>query len=142
MPWLQDANALIDFGPAVNPDGAPTAAGMQLTFPLPLAQLNYGDVRTGLKWFGIESEFNYVSNTESYTDPKVVAYQSEVLANEVDAAMTEETADVARPDQLLKNRLYSLNGFSLRKGALLPDEVAAQIRLAKVNPRQIQTLQL
>jgi hypothetical protein len=56
-----------------------------------------------------------------------------VLAAEVDAPMTAETADVARPDQVLKNRLYSLNGFSLRKGALLPDEVAAQIRLAKVD---------
>jgi len=133
VPWLQDANALIDFGPAVDPDGVPTASGMLLTFPLPLAQLTYGDVRTGLKWFGIESQFNYVSNSEAYTDPQVVAYQSEVLAAEVDAPMTEETADVARPDQVLKNRLYSLNGFSLRKGALLPDEVAAQIRLAKVD---------
>lgn len=137
VPWLQDANALIDFAPGVNPDGVPTASGMLLTFPLPLAQLTYGDVRTGLKWFGIESDFNYVSNTESYTDPKVVAYQSEVLAREVDAAMTAETADVARPDQLLKNRLYSLNGFSLRKGALLPDEVAAKIRLAKVDGKLV-----
>lgn len=132
-PWLQDANALINFAPAVNPAGVPTASGMLLTFPLPLAQLTYGNVRTGLKWFGIESDFNYVTNAESYTDPKVVAYQSEVLAKEVDAAMTPDTADVARPDQVLKNRLYSLNGFSLRKGALLPDEVAAKIRLAKVD---------
>lgn len=137
VPWLQDANALIDFTPAVDPDGVPTGSGMLLTFPLPLAQLTYGDVRTGLKWFGIESQFNYVSNTESYTDPKVVAYQSEVLAAEVDAAMTADTADVARSDQVLKNRLYSLNGFSLRKGALLPDEVAAQIRLAKVDGKAV-----
>lgn len=136
-PWLQDANALINFAPAVNPDGVPTASGMLLTFPLPLAQLTYGDVRTGLKWFGIESDFNYVTNAESYTDPKVVAYQSEVLAKEVDAAMTPDTADVARPDQVLKNRLYSLNGFSLRKGALLPDEVAAKIRLAKVDGKAV-----
>lgn len=129
LPFYLDASAeLVNFDPTVDPDDA-----MKLTFPLDDSPLNYADVRTGLTMWGIEGQFNYVNNVESISDPKVVAYQSSLLSGEVDPAMLPVTPDADEPDQVLKARLYSLNGFSLRKGAALPADVAAAIRLAKVD---------
>lgn len=134
LPYYLDASAeLVNFDPAVGADGVATGDAMKLTFPLDDSPLNYADVRTGLTLWGIEGQFNYVNNLESISDPKVVAYQSSLLSGEVDPAMLPVSPDADEPDQVLKARLYSLNGFSLRKGAALPADVAAAIRLAKVD---------
>ncbi len=135
LPFFNDASAqLLNFARGQNEDGTPNAGnGMLLTFPLDNAALNYGDVRTGLTMWGIEGQYNYVNNIESVTEPEVIDYQSMLLANEVDPALTAAAPDSAKPEQVLKARLYTLNGFSLRKNAVLPEEVVQAIRLAKVD---------
>ena len=128
------ADLAATLGQGADANGIPNAGtAMKVTLPLDGTGLAYADVRKGLALWGIEAQYDYVSNTESITDPKVDAYQSELLQNEVDPNMTETTPDADQPDQMLKARIYSLNGFSLRKEWTLPDDVAAAIRLAKVD---------
>jgi hypothetical protein len=53
-----------------------------------------------------------------------------LLNNEVDPVLTTDKPAGDSPDLIREARLYSLNAFSLRKNALLPDEVVEGIRLA------------
>jgi hypothetical protein len=125
-------------GQGVDANGIPNAGtAMKVTLPLDGTGLSYANVRKGLALWGIEAQYDYASNTESFTDPKVEAYQSELLQNEVDPNMTATTPDADQPDQMLKARIYSLNGFSLRKEWTLPTDVAAAIRLAKVDGKPV-----
>ncbi len=132
------ADLAATLGRGTDANGIPNAGtAMQITLPLGGTGLAYADVRKGLAQWGIEAQYDYASNTESFTDPKVEAYQSELLQNEVDPNMTTTTPDADQPDQMLKARLYSLNGFSLRKAWTLPADVAAAIRLAKVDGKLV-----
>ena len=131
-----DATATLaaTLGQGADAQGIPNAGtAMKVTLPLAGSGVNYADVRTGLAMWGIEAQYDYASNVESFTDPKVEEYQSELLLNEVDPNLAVTTPDADQPDQMLKARVYSLNGFGLRKGWALPADIAAGVRLAKVD---------
>ncbi len=128
------ADLAATLGLGVDANGVPNAGtSLKVTLPLDGSGVSYGDVRSGLALWGIEAQYDYASNTESITTPKVEAFQSQVLGNEVDPTLTATTHDGDQPDQMLKARIYSLNGFSLRQGGTLPADVAAAIRLAKID---------
>ncbi len=128
------ADLAATLGQGVDINGIPNAGNaVNVTLPLDGTGLTNADVRKGLAQWGIESQYDYAANTESVTDPLVDAYQSELLKNEVDPNLTATSAAADLPDQMLRARIYSLNGFSLRKAWTLPEDVASAIRLAKVD---------
>lgn len=125
-----DGSSVFTIPPAVDAQGNanPLSSPALLTLPVNSA-FTYDDVRKGLSMWGQASEYDYATNAlVALPTPVEVAYQSQLLANEVDPAMT--SASAGSPVNIDKARLYSLNGFSLRKGALLPEDVTDLIRLA------------
>lgn len=128
---LGNASGLVDFGSPVDPDGNPVASTpVLLTFPIAGSGISNGDVRNSLTLWGVQTEYDYVTEQTTVSDPQVVGYQSEILHTEVDPAITTGSADASEPNLISQARIYSLNGFSLRQGAIVPTEVAEQIRLA------------
>lgn len=125
------ASGLLDFGRPVDPDGNinPDATAAKVTLPLDATTLTYADVRKGLTLWGVGTAFDYVSEETTIVNPPTVAYQSELLNTEVDPALTTATPDTMRPNTMLAARLYTLNGFSLRKGALLTEEMQEGVKL-------------
>jgi hypothetical protein len=59
-----------------------------LTFPVTGSGLTYGDVRNSLTLWGVQTEFDYVTEVTTVSDPEVIAYQSEILNTEVDPELT------------------------------------------------------
>ena len=136
---LSTASGLIDFEPAVDedgnpvtdPDGNPVETAMRLTIPANAA-FDYGDVRDGLMIWGVGTEFDYVTETTTLAVPEEVDYQSELLVDEVSPEITdgETPGNEEQPDLIQEARMYSLNGFSLRKNALLPESVTSLVSLS------------
>ena len=92
---------------------------------LPTNGLNYNMFRGGITVFGQSSEYNYIDNQ---VIPGIwTAYQSQIVASDIDPIMTENSTGSTEKITL---RAYSLNGFGIRKQALLPFEVASLIRVA------------
>lgn len=128
---LGNASGLVDFGSPVDPDGNPVdSTPVLLSFPIAGSGISNGDVRNSLTLWGVQTEFDYVTEVTTVSDPEVVAYQSEILHTEVDPAITPASADAAEPNMISQARIYSLNGFSLRQSAIIPTDVAESIRLA------------
>lgn len=90
-----------------------------------------GMVRDGLTVWGVETEYDYVTDTLIAVENPQVAYQSTILAEEARSA--GEAGKLAGADTVnveeLTYRLYTLNGFSLRQGVVAPPDVAAGMRL-------------
>ncbi|HPO17181.1 MAG TPA: hypothetical protein PLI09_27345 [Candidatus Hydrogenedentes bacterium] len=124
------ASGLLDFGRPVDPDGNPdpAAASAVVTLPLDASALTYADVRKGLTMWGVGTAFDYVTETTTVLNPPTVAYQSELENDEVNPALTTATPDTGHPDTMIA-RLYTLNGFSLRSGALLTEEMQEGVKL-------------
>lgn len=125
---------LVDFGRPVDSQGNPIPGdSLLLTFPINGAisdtGLTYGDVGNGLTMWGAASTLDYATNEVFVSDPLLVEYQSQILNSEVDPARTPQTDPNAEPNLVREARLYTLNGFSLRQGAVIPAEVAAGVRL-------------
>jgi len=130
---LTSASGLINFGPPIDANGNPTGSTpLLLSFPLAAdAPITYGDVKNSLSLWGVETSYDYITDTTTVTQPENTAYQSELLNNEVEQNLIPgSTSDSAKPNMVANARIYSLNGFSLRKGAVLPSDVASQIHLA------------
>lgn len=128
---LSSASGLVNFGGPVDGSGNPVdSTPLLLTFPITGSGLTYGDVKNSLTMWGVETEFDYVTEVTTVTQPENVDYESEILNTEVDPALTPATSDSAQPNLIAKARIYSLNGFSLRQDAIIPSEVADGIRLA------------
>jgi hypothetical protein len=100
---------------------------IEVSFVTDTASFTAGAVRSGLTWFGVESAFDYASGELTVSDTAAVDYQSCLLNNEVDPALTATVADGVVLDAVSDARLYSLNGFSLRRGAGLPDAIVDSI---------------
>lgn len=131
---LSSASGLVDFGGPIDPDGNPAdSTPVLLSFPLTGTGLTYGDVRNSLTLWGVQTEFDYVTEVTTISDPEVVAYQSEILNTEVDPELLPGSADSAEPSLISQARIYSLNGFSLRQNAIVDSDVAEGIRLANVS---------
>jgi hypothetical protein len=132
-----DGSPLFDVpGPAVDANGnvGVRAAGALITLPVGGA-FTYAEADDGLAMWGQASEYDYATNELlNLPLPVEVAYQSQLLKNELDPDMVLDAngnaTNVGAPVNIDKARLYSLNGFSLRKGSLLPSEVADLIRVA------------
>ncbi len=92
---------------------------------LPTNGLDYNYFRGGISVFGQYSEFDYVN--KQVLPKQRTAYQSQVLASDIDPAMTEYSIGST---QKITLRVYSLNGFGLRMQSLLPFEVASLVRIA------------
>ncbi len=126
--FFGNADGLVNFDRPVDDQGNPVATTpIKLSFPVNGA-FTYADVKDGLMVWGQGASYDYA--TDQIAPTSTVAYQSELLANEVSAAIDENTVDVDSPDTVNMARIYGLNVFSLRKAALLPDEVVEAIRLA------------
>lgn len=121
---------LLDFDRPVDADGNPNPDTAAITVQLPLNQtgLNYGDLRTGLTLWGVGTAFDYVTGETTILKPPSVAYQSELLNNEVVPGLTFNTPDANQPNAMIA-RLYSLNGFSLRSGANFTTEMQEGVKL-------------
>lgn len=102
------------------------------TFPLDASGITYGDVRNGLTMWGVGTAFDYVTEETTVLVPETVLYQSEIQVNEVDPPITGDTTppNANQPNTIVEARLYSLNGFSLRSGALLTEYMQDTVRLA------------
>lgn len=124
------ASGLIDFGRPMDPDGNPdpAASAAVVTLPLDATALTYADVRKGLTVWGVGTAFDYVTETTTILNPPTVDYQSELENDEVDPVLTTATPDTGHPDTMIA-RLYTLNGFSLRSGALLTEEMQEGVKL-------------
>jgi len=128
---LSNASGLVDFGSPVDEDGNPVdSTPVLLSFPITDSGISYGDVRNSLTLWGVQTEYDYVTQATTVSDPEVVEYQSEILNTEVDPALTPATADAGEPNLISQARIYSLNGFSLRQNAVIPSDLAESIRLA------------
>lgn len=110
----------------VDENGVPNENPFTLTFPVTEASLTAGDVREGLAMWGVESELDYVTNTLTSVGP-ATELQSVLLNNEVEPNLTSSVSDDTDITTVWKARLYTLQAFSLRMNAALPDDVAAQI---------------
>lgn len=126
---------LIDFDRPIDANGNPVGgSSMLLTFPINGAisdtGLTFGDVGDGLTVWGSASTFDYATNEATLSDPLLVEYQSQILNEEVDPARTPASDPAAEPNLIREARLYTLNGFSVRTSAIIPEEVAAGVRLA------------
>ncbi|MFP4501081.1 MAG: InlB B-repeat-containing protein [Candidatus Hydrogenedentota bacterium] len=95
-----------------------------LTFPTVGSGLTQDDVDDGLRIFGVQLEYDYASNELQPLAVQDVAYQSELYDTEV-----ETDADGGDVEALLEARLYSLNGFTLRRNALLLEDVTDSMRV-------------
>lgn len=140
-PAFQPSNNLITFdrgasgaaGDLPTPGDPEGNAGNAATFEVALADgvLTHGDVRDGLTIWGVETSYDYVTDTLEAVEDAEVAYQSELLSAEVTPEVLGEkqnTADATSVDTV-SLRLYSLNGFSLRQNVVIPPDVAAGVRL-------------
>jgi hypothetical protein len=131
---LPQVNGLLGFNGPIDANGNPVdSTPIRLSAPLIGSGITNDDVRRSLTLWGTAVDYDYVSETATPSDPAIVAYQSEIYNGEVNPAITSASVGSAQPDALNEARLYSLNGFSLRKNALLPEEEAAGIRLNTVN---------
>lgn len=129
-----DADVLAEFGRTVDVNGNPVQTGAALlTFPLTGSGITAGDVRDGLLMWGVELNYDYAAEQILPLVPQAVAYQSELLNNEVNPALTDATPNASVINLVNQARLYSLNGFSLRQNAVFDEEVAAGIRLDETN---------
>jgi len=126
--------SLFDVPAPLNPDGTanPASSPALLTIDAKNA-FTYADVRNGLAMWGVESAYDYATNLLTVPDPAADAYQSELLANNVNPALTANSVDAANPDLVVKARLYSLNGFSLRKNWSMPADIAELVMLQTAN---------
>ncbi len=107
----------------LNENGYPVSTPALLSFPVHGA-FTAADVANGIGVWGVRNSFNYVTMQVTGADPPEIAYQSMFLTPaEVDAGATQVT----------EARLYSLNGFSLRTGGILPNAVIDQMRLDTEN---------
>jgi len=91
---------------------------------LPTNGLDYNYFRGGITVFGQSSEYNYISN--QVVPKQRTAYQSQILAADINPAMTESSIGST---QKITLRVYSLNGFGIRKQSLLPFDVSSLIRI-------------
>lgn len=91
---------------------------------LPTNGLDYNYFRGGITVFGQSSEYNYISN--QVVPKQRTAYQSQILAADIDPAMTESSIGST---QKITIRVYSLNGFGIRKQSLLPFDVSSLVRI-------------
>lgn len=107
-----------------NTDGTPNDAPT-IKITLPTNGLDYNYFRGGVTVFGQSSEFNYVTN--QVIPGQRTAYQSQILASDIDPAMTEYSIGSTEKITL---RVYSLNGFGIRMHSLLPFEVTSLVRIA------------
>ena len=129
-----NASGLVDFGRTIDINGNPVQTGAALlTFPVTGSGLTAGDVRDGLIMWGVELNYDYATEQLVPVVPQQVAYQSMLLNNEVSPALTDASPDATVINLVDQARLYSLNGFSLRQGAVFDEEVAAGIRLDTAN---------
>ncbi len=119
-------NTAVQDLPRVNEDGTPNNDPFTLTFPVTEAGLTAGDVRNGLAMWGVESELDYVTNTITSVGP-ATELQSVLLNNEVEPNITDNVADSDAITNVWKARLYTLQAFSLRMEAALPEDVAAEL---------------
>jgi hypothetical protein len=147
-PALQPANELLTFqrgssgstGDLPTPGDPEGNAGDAATFQYTLggnatkqiaSAITNGQVRDGLTVWGVETEYDYVTDTLIAVQNPQVSYQSQILAQE--ARSQGEAAKLAGADSVpveeLTMRLYTLNGFSLRQGLVAPPDVAAGMRL-------------
>jgi hypothetical protein len=141
-PIFTDASNLVLANRTLDANNKPSQEdALKLTLPVgsgggKQGGLTAGDVRKGLMTYGIKSAYDYVLNTTVVPEPNVIEYQSELLANPAGGAPMEVVPDVtnntpdATPINQITMRLYSLNGFNLRKSANINTQVAEGIRLA------------
>jgi hypothetical protein len=102
-------------------------APIELSFVTNDDDFNAGVVRTGLTWFGVESSFDYTTGELNVPETAMAAYQSGLLNTEVDPTLTTAVTNNTPIDAVNEARLYSLNGFSLRRGAGIPDALVDSI---------------
>lgn len=121
LPVLANASGLLDITPGVN------TPGMQLSYPTTGAGITAADVKAGLSYWGIASSFDFTTDTQTTGFDAEAAYQSTLSGTEVSPEVTVATTDATAIDMVMKARLYSLNAFTLRTGALLSDDVVAAI---------------
>jgi hypothetical protein len=134
---------LIDFNSPIDPTTGEQVAStpLLLSFPIDGTALTNALVEEGVTVWGIATEYDYVAdstdvvlgsggdidfNTKQLTP--IIRYQSTILNDEVDPDASAG-ADGAEPDMIMEARLYSLNAFSLRQNAVLPDAVTDGVRL-------------
>ncbi|MCC6144991.1 MAG: IPT/TIG domain-containing protein, partial [Candidatus Hydrogenedentes bacterium] len=134
---------LVDFNTPIDPTTGQQVAStpLLLSFPLDGTALTNALVEEGVTVWGIATEYDYVAdttdvvlgaggdidfNTKQLTP--IVKYQSTILNDEVDPDASTG-ADGAEPDMVMEARLYSLNAFSLRQNAVLPEAVTDGVRL-------------
>ncbi len=122
-PIDENGNVIVDGA------GNPVSSPAILSFPVNGIFTN-GQVDDGISIWGVQTTFDYVTMQTTVSQPKLVAYQSMLLRNEVSPNITDASDPAASPTTVDQARLYSLNGFSLRTGAILPTEVIEIIRLA------------
>ncbi|MBI1321046.1 MAG: hypothetical protein GC168_19140 [Candidatus Hydrogenedens sp.] len=113
---------------APNPNGTPSEnAGSPATFQVATnGDITQADVSNSLTVWGIESAFDYVTETLLLEDDPAVAYQSEI-----------RNGDVIGTIDAISMRLYSLNGFSLRKNVVLPPVDASGVRLSTASGTEV-----
>jgi hypothetical protein len=114
-----------------SPNNTPAQnAGSPATFRIDTeGSVSRTDVANSLTVWGIESAFDYVTETLLLEDDAAVAYQSELRNGDV-------TGDATTVDAVTM-RLYSLNGFSLRRNVVLPPDDAAGVRLATASGTEV-----
>jgi len=95
---------------------------------LPTNGLDYNYFRGGITVFGQSSEYNYISN--QVVPKQRTAYQSQILATDIDPAMTENSIGSTKKITI---RAYSLNGFGIRTQSLLPFDVSSLVRIPTDN---------
>lgn len=131
---FNNASGLVDFGRTIDVNGNPVQTGAALlTYPVTGSGLTAGDVRDGLMMWGVELNYDYATEGLVPVVPQQVAYQSELLNDEVSPALIPATPNATVINLVDEARLYSLNGFSLRQGAVFDEEVEAGIRLDTAN---------
>lgn len=112
-----------------DPEGNAGDAG-QFSVALADGVLTHGDVRDGLTVWGVETAYDYVTDTLELVENPDVDYQSTILNGEVSPVVVDakQTAD-GTVVETVTMRLYTLNGFSLRQGVNASPEVTDGIRL-------------
>lgn len=119
---------VFNFGGPIDSEGNPTGdTPALLSAPIDGSGLTVEDFANSVTFWGSAVAYDYVSETATASDPEIVAYQSEILNDEVTPAIVKGTDT---PDALMMARLYSLNGFSLRQNAIITADLAEAIRLS------------
>jgi hypothetical protein len=103
------------------------ANALLFSFPTFDDTLNAGLIRTGVDFLGIESEFDYITRDLIVPAGAETAYQSELLNDEVSPELTAAVSDATTIQSIVQARLYSLQGYGLRRSSEMTPEVAAAI---------------